>query len=121
MSLFQHLTFRLFSFAVLSCIATAAWAEDSIPVPYSTTSTRDTLIAGDSVIIIHTVCAPVCSSSARAYTRDGQLIATLYPPFRSPFPEAYIQDGKLLWRDNLPQILDEEERRHTALSDTTTP
>ena len=24
----------------------------------------------------------------------------LRPPFRSAFPEAYIEDGKLLWRDN---------------------
>lgn len=85
--------------------------EDTVPTPCSVTSTRDTLITGDSIIVIHTVCAPVCSSCARVYNKEWQLIRTLTPPFQSPFPEAYIEDGKLLWRDNYPQLLDEEERK----------
>ncbi len=85
--------------------------EDTIPAPYSTTSVRDTLVTGDSIIVIHTVCAPVCSSCARVYNKEWQLIGTLTPPFQSPFPEAYIEDGKLLWRDNYPQLMDDNERR----------
>ena len=85
--------------------------EDTIPAPYATTSVRDTLVTGDSIIVIHTVCAPVCSSCARVYNKEWHFIGTLTPPFQSPFPEAYIENGKLLWRDNYPQLLDEDELR----------
>ena len=64
------------------------------------TSVRDTLITNDSIIVIHTVCAPICSSHARVYNKEWQLIGVLEPPFKSAFPEAYIEEDKLLWRDN---------------------
>ena len=64
------------------------------------TSVRDTILMGDSVIVIHTVCAPICSSRVRVLNKEGVLIGIVRPPFRSAFPEAYIEDGKLLWRDN---------------------
>ncbi len=61
---------------------------------------RDTLVMGDSVVVIHTVCAPICSSCARVYNKEWQEIGVLKPDFKSIFPEAYIEDGKILWRDN---------------------
>ena len=64
------------------------------------TSVRDTLITNDSIIVIHTVCAPICSSHARIYNMEWQLIGVFEPPFKSAFPEAYIEDGRVLWRDN---------------------
>ena len=64
------------------------------------TSVLDTLFCGDSIIVIHTVCAPICSSCVRVYNKEWDLIGRMYAPFKSIFPEAYIQDGKLLWRDN---------------------
>ena len=64
------------------------------------TSVRDTILMGDSVIVIHTVCAPICSSRVRVLNKEGVELGILRPPFRSAFPEAYIEDGKLLWRDN---------------------
>ena len=64
------------------------------------TSVHDTLITSDSILVIHTVCAPICSSRVRVYNKEWQEIGILRPPFRSVFPEAYIEDGKLLWRDN---------------------
>lgn len=64
------------------------------------TSVRDTLITNDSIIVIHTVCAPICSSHARIYNKEWKEIGVLKPPFKSPFPEAYIEDGRVLWRDN---------------------
>ena len=63
-------------------------------------STRDTIVFGDSVVVVHTVCAPICSSHVRVYNKEWKEIGILKAPFRSPFPEAYIEDGKLLWRDN---------------------
>ena len=63
-------------------------------------SVRDTLLTNDSIIVIHTVCAPICSSHARIYNKEWKEIGVLKPPFKSPFPEAYIEDGRVLWRDN---------------------
>jgi hypothetical protein len=63
-------------------------------------SIRDTIALGDSVIVIHTVCAPICSSHVRVFDKEGKEIGRLRPPFKSTFPEAYVEEGKLLWRDN---------------------
>lgn len=63
-------------------------------------SSRDTLLTNDSILVIHTVCAPICSSHVRIYNKDWQEIGVLKAPFKSTFPEAYIENGKLLWRDN---------------------
>ena len=64
------------------------------------TSMRDTLITNDSIIVIHTVCAPSCSSHARIYNKEWKEIGVLKAPFKSAFPEAYIEEDKILWRDN---------------------
>jgi hypothetical protein len=62
----------------------------------------DTISLGDSIVIIHTVCAPICSSCARVYNKEWQFLGNITPPIQTAFPEAYIEDGKLLWRDNDP-------------------
>ena len=64
------------------------------------TAVRDTLITNDSIYVIHTVCAPVCSSHVRVYNKEWKPIGVLKAPFKSAFPEAYIQDDRILWRDN---------------------
>ena len=64
---------------------------------YEVTSVRDTLLTNDS---IHTVCAPICSSHVRVYNKEWQYLGALKAPFKSAFPEAYIENNKLLWRDN---------------------
>ena len=85
---------------MLFFVSSLLLANDTIDVAYDVTSTCDTLISGDSIIIIHTVCAPICSSRARIFNKEWQEIGILHAPFNSIFPEAYIQDGKILWRDN---------------------
>lgn len=67
---------------------------------YEITSTYDTIALGDSIIVIHTICAPICSSCARVYNKEWRFLGDLTPPIKTAFPEAYIEDGKLLWRDN---------------------
>ena len=67
---------------------------------YEVTSVRDTLITNDSILVIHTVCAPICSSHVRVYNKEWQYLGALKAPFKSAFPEAYIENNKLLWRDN---------------------
>ena len=66
------------------------------------TSVHDTIVLGDSIIVIHTVCAPICSSCARVYNKEWQFQGNLTSPIKTAFPEAYIENGKLLWRDNDP-------------------
>lgn len=87
-----------YSFAEQTTIREANNGSDS-EATY-TKSTRDTIAFGDSIVIIHTVCAPICSSHVRVYNKGWQEIGVLKAPFKSPFPEAYIENGKLLWRDN---------------------
>ena len=57
---------------------------------------------GDSILVVFTVCAPQCSSCARIYNKEWQLIKTLTPPFSSIFPLATIDrtSGRIIWTDN---------------------
>ena len=90
----------VFVMSILLLLTGLARANDTTQVVYDVISTRDTLITNDSIIVIHTVCAPICSSHARVYNKEWQLIGVLEPPFKSAFPEAYIEDDRVLWRDN---------------------
>ena len=67
---------------------------------YEVTSVHDTLLTNDSILVIHTVCAPICSSHVRVYNKEWQYLGVLKAPFKSAFPEAYIENNKILWRDN---------------------
>lgn len=90
----------VFVMSILLLLTGLARANDTTQVVYDVISTRDTLITNDSIIVIHTVCAPICSSHARIYDKEWQEIGVLKAPFKSIFPEAYIENEKLLWRDN---------------------
>ncbi len=54
----------------------------------------------DSTIVIFTACAPQCSSCARIYNKEWQLLKTVTPPFSSIFPLATIENGRIVWKDN---------------------
>ena len=90
----------VFVMSILLLLTGLARANDTTHVVYDVISTRDTLITNDSIIVIHTVCAPICSSHARIYNKEWQEIGVLKAPFKFIFPEAYIENEKLLWRDN---------------------
>ncbi len=57
---------------------------------------------GDSIRVVMTVCAPQCSSCARVYNKEGELIEQITPPLRSVFPLATMdkQTGRITWTDN---------------------
>ena len=81
---------------------------------------RDTLVSGDSAVVITTACAPICSSIARVYAiynkETNDTTATTWTLVRSipapdphaVFQEAYFEQGQIQWRDNTPQLLDDE-------------
>ena len=54
----------------------------------------------DSIKVVFTVCAPQCSSCARIYNKEWQLIATPQSPTPSVFPLATIENGQIVWKDN---------------------
>lgn len=54
----------------------------------------------DSILVVFTACAPQCSSCARVYNKEWQLIETITPPLHSIFPLATIENGKIIWKDN---------------------
>ena len=97
---------HLLTFSLLSCLPFAACMADDVSVR------TDTLRTGDSLIVITTACAPVCSSVVQVFNAKGEFIGRIEPPYhRATFPEAYIEDNKLRWRDNTAAILDEDEKR----------
>ena len=67
-----------------------------------TDSTTLEVYRGDSISVVFTVCAPQCSSCARIYNKEWQLIQTVTPPFSSVFPLAAInkETGEIVWTDN---------------------
>lgn len=56
----------------------------------------------DTIYVVMTVCAPLCSSCARVYNKEGELIEQITPPLRSVFPLATMdkQTGRITWTDN---------------------
>lgn len=55
----------------------------------------------DSALVVETVCAPICSSHARVYNKEGELIRTIPSPYPNAiFVEGHIEDGRILWTDN---------------------
>ena len=56
----------------------------------------------DNYLVLMTVCAPQCSSCARVYNKEGELIEQITPPLRSVFPLATMdkQTGRITWTDN---------------------
>ena len=65
-----------------------------------TDSTTLEVYKGDSILVVFTACAPQCSSCARVYNKEWQLIQTVTPPFTSIFPLATIENGRIVWKDN---------------------
>ncbi len=73
----------------------------------------DILRYPDSLLVVRTVCAPVCSSTAAIYSPNGQIIRDVQPVVDGIFPLAHIEDGNLTWTDNTTEILDDSERNRT--------
>lgn len=96
LTLFIVLFVSVLVFELLNSNAVASELQND----YEVTSVCDTLLTNDSILVIHTVCAPICSSHVRVYNKEWQYLGVLKAPFKSAFPEAYIENNKILWRDN---------------------
>lgn len=65
----------------------------------------------DSALVVETVCAPICSSRARIYSKENKILREIQPTCGGVFPYAWIENGILRWRDNTDEMLDEHEKR----------
>lgn len=84
----------------------------AIGVSADTSIRYDSLSVGDSLVVIQTVCAPICSSVARVYNKQGDMIGTIPAPSATwVFPQAYIEQDSIVWRDNTYLMLDDEEKK----------
>ncbi len=72
--------------------------------------TIEILEYSDSVLVVETVCAPLCSSTARIYNKEYKLLHSIRPAETGMLPYAWIENGELHWRDNTMQLWDKEEQ-----------
>ncbi len=66
---------------------------------------------GDSILVVQTVCAPVCSSCVHVYNKEWRPLREVRPAKECTFPLATIRNGQLIWQDNTAEILDDEEKK----------
>lgn len=69
-------------------------------VALTDSTTLEVYKGADSILVVITACAPQCSSCARVYNKEWQLIATPQSPTPSIFPLATIENGRIVWKDN---------------------
>ena len=56
---------------------------------------------GDSILLVQTVCAPLCSSVARMYDSHWTLLHPVPAPEAYTLPQAFIDDnGSIRWQEN---------------------
>jgi len=111
-TLFFH-TLLLLGILSSGCCSVFADNRDTTSHAMETTIHRDTLVVrADSIIVIETACAPICSSIVRIYNKEWRMIGDIPSPFSDAvFPEAFIENNAIHWRDNTGELLDEEEKK----------
>lgn len=56
---------------------------------------------GDSILLVQTVCAPLCSSVARMYDSRRTLLHPIPAPDAYTLPQAFIDsNGAIRWQEN---------------------
>lgn len=71
----------------------------------------DWLVQADTIYFVQTLCAPVCASVVTKYNSEWGLLQKVECPLPALFVEAKVKGGELIYQDNTPEILDEEERK----------
>ncbi|MGN0235238.1 MAG: DUF3256 family protein [Paludibacteraceae bacterium] len=54
----------------------------------------------DSILLVQTVCAPLCSSVARMYDSRWNLLHPVPAPDAYTLPQAFIENGTIRWQEN---------------------
>ena len=59
---------------------------------------------GDSILLVQTVCAPLCSSVARMYDSQWTLLHPILAPDAYTLPQAFIDsNGDIRWQENFKE------------------
>ena len=59
---------------------------------------------GDSILLVQTVCAPLCSSVARMYDSRWTLLHPIPAPDAYTLPQAFIDsNGDIRWQENFKE------------------
>lgn len=69
-------------------------------------------VCADGIVFVQTVCAPVCSSVVGLYDAGWTWLHDLKPDMEALFVSAHVENGKLVYTDETPLLLDEEEKKH---------
>lgn len=85
--------------------------DDHVRIRMADSCYYDIHMAQDTIVVIQTACAPICSSCVRVYNKEWEELHQLWPTVSGIFPEAAYRDGQVYWTDNTAMYLDEEERQ----------
>ena len=85
--------------------------DDHVHIRMADSCYYDIHMTQDTIVVIQTACAPICSSCVRVYNKEWELLHQLSPTVSGIFPEAEYRDGRVYWTDNTAMYLDEEERQ----------
>lgn len=85
--------------------------DDHVHIRMADSCYYDIHMAQDTIVVIQTACAPICSSCVRVYNKEWEELHQLWPTVSGIFPEAAYRDGQVYWTDNTAMYLDEEERQ----------
>ena len=62
--------------------------------------------------LIQTACAPICSSIIKRYIANWLYVEEIKPQEKAMFMKAEVQNGDIVWSDQTPLLLDEEEKKN---------
>ncbi len=68
-----------------------------------------------SYYLIQTACAPICSSIVKQYVANWIFVEEVKPEKPTVFQKATVEDGKIVWIDETPLLLDDEEKKYYLL------
>ncbi len=69
------------------------------------------MVQNDTITFVQTMCAPVCASIVKQYDSEWLYLQTMTPPLKGIFVEAVLQDSAIVYKDNTPELLDEDEKK----------
>ena len=85
--------------------------DDHVRIRMADSCYYDIHMAQDTIVVIQTACAPICSSCVRVYNKEWVVLRQPAPTESGIFLEAAYRDGQVYWTDNTAMYLDEEERQ----------
>ena len=68
--------------------------------------------------LIQTSCAPICSSIVKRYIANWMFQQRIMPENNAAFMRATVVENRIVWSDETPLLLDEEEKKGYGLEVT---